>query len=387
MRDGFAALPPLGPRVELIVAIPARNEEDSIGATLASLARQSDGSGSPLAYERFETIVFANDCIDGTAERARAVARAHAGFVVHVVTDALPPQIAHVGTARKRVMDAAARRFDRARRPGGTIATTDADTIVDTAWIAETLAEIRDADAVTGRIMLAPNERAGLSGAARRLYLHDTAYRQIVGELEAVCDPVPSDPLPRHGQHYGASFAVTARAYERVGGLPPEPRLEDLALYAALQRIDARVRHSMRVRVATSARTLARVEGGFATFLRDLHACAERRDERLVEAASLTLAQIEARAALRRLWHGSAAAADIDRVTATYAMSRYRFRRLFDRSEPFGANAQRFEASASAVFARVAREPLPIVLVVLRCALAAAKAARPTRSIAASGAG
>lgn len=163
--------------------------------------------------------------------------------------------------------------------------------------------------------------------------------------------------------------------------------LEDLALFEALQRIDARVRHSMRVRVTTSARTLARVEGGFATFLGELRACGERGDEWLVEAAALTLARIDARAALRQLWLGSASAGDLDRVTATYAMSRYRFRRLFERAEPFGANAQRFEACASEAFARVAPEPLSSALAALRCALAAAKAKRPTRAITASGAG
>jgi len=387
MNDAFAGVPQLGPEVALTVAIPARNEESAIAATLTALARQRNGDGTALAYGRYDAIVFANDCDDATVARACDVASAYPGFALHVVTGSLPPAAAHVGTARKFVMDAAAERFQRAGRLRGTIATTDADTIVDGRWVAETLAEARHADAVMGRIMLAPHERDRLSGRARRLYLQDMAYRRIVGELDALGDPVACDPLPRHGQHYGASFAVSAAAYARAGGLPPRPVLEDLALFEALQRIDARVRHSMRVRVTTSARTLARVEGGFATFLGELRACGERGDEWLVEAAALTLARIDARAALRQLWLGSASAGDLDRVTATYAMSRYRFRRLFERAEPFGANAQRFEACASEAFARVAPEPLSSALAALRCALAAAKAKRPTRAITASGAG
>ncbi|GAC1308932.1 MAG: hypothetical protein NVSMB21_14900 [Vulcanimicrobiaceae bacterium] len=387
MSDGFSALPAVGARVALTVAIPARDEEDAIGGALLALVGQRDEDGTRLAFDRYETIVFANDCADATVARARALARAHPRFTLHVVAGSLPASAAHVGTARKAVMDVAARRFLRARRPEGTVATTDADTIVSPTWIVETLGEARHADAVMGRIMLAPSERASLSDAARRLYLADMAYRRIASECEAVRDPVDCDPLPRHGQHYGASFAVSARAYVRAGGLPPRPMLEDLAFFEALQRIDARIRHSMRVRVETSARTLARVDGGFATFLGDLHARGARRDEPFVEAAALTLARFDARAALRRLWQGSGTPADLDRITATYGMSRYRFRRLFDCGEPFGANAQRFEANASEAFARVASEPLPVALATLRCALAAAKAARPTRSIAASGAG
>lgn len=290
MTGGFAAIPPLASTVTLTVAIPARNEEASIGPALRALAQQRQRDGAPFAYTRYDVIVFANDCDDATVARAREVAGAHTGFALHVVAGALPPRDAHVGTARKAVMDVAARRFFEAGRPRGTVATTDADTIVDAGWIAETVAEAGEADAVMGRILLAPGERERLSAQMRRLYLRDMAYRRVVAELEALRDPVACDPLPRHGQHYGASFAVSAGAYARAGGVPPRPVLEDLAFFQALQRIDARVRHSTRVRVATSARTLARVEGGFATFLRDLHACAERRDEPLVEPAGLTRA-------------------------------------------------------------------------------------------------
>lgn len=243
MRDPFAALPPLGPRVELTIALPARNEEQTIGAAIAALARQRDRDGSPLSFERYDTILFANECADATALHARALARSYPGFQLYVVIGTLPSHAAHVGTARKYVMDAAARRFV-AGRPNGTIATTDADTVVDAAWVAETLAEARSADAVMGRIMLAPSDRARLPKPARALYLREMAYRRIVGELEAVRDPIPCDPLPRHGQHDGASFAVSVGAYQRAGGVPPRERLEDLALFEALQRIDARVRHA-----------------------------------------------------------------------------------------------------------------------------------------------
>ncbi len=205
MNDAFARLPPLGPRVELTVAIPARNEESSIGATLTALARQCERDGTAVAYTRYETIVFANDCDDATVARARNVASAHPGFTLYVVAGVLPRAVAHVGTARKDVMDAAAQRFLRAGRPRGTIATTDADTIVDAHWVAETLAERRHADAVMGRIMLAPEERDRLSRGARRLYLGTWRIGESSASSKRCAIPWPAIP-------YRGTVSITVRA-------------------------------------------------------------------------------------------------------------------------------------------------------------------------------
>ncbi|MEJ7661828.1 MAG: hypothetical protein WKG07_20740, partial [Hymenobacter sp.] len=61
-------------------------------------------------------------------------------------------------------------------------------------------------------------------------------------------------------QHFGASLALTARAYRRVGGLPVVRYLEDEALCQQLRRHDLRLRHSPRVVVHTSARQCGRVD-------------------------------------------------------------------------------------------------------------------------------
>jgi len=44
MNDAFAGVPQLGPEVALTVAIPARNEESAIAATLTALARQRNAT-------------------------------------------------------------------------------------------------------------------------------------------------------------------------------------------------------------------------------------------------------------------------------------------------------------------------------------------------------
>ena len=71
-----------------VVAIPARNEVDHLPACLSALAKQRSrtaAASSPL----FEVIVFANDCSDGTAERARAL-EPELPFGLQVVEGRLP---------------------------------------------------------------------------------------------------------------------------------------------------------------------------------------------------------------------------------------------------------------------------------------------------------
>ncbi|GAC1497442.1 MAG: glycosyltransferase [Vulcanimicrobiaceae bacterium] len=364
-------LPPLDPATRLTVVIPARDEERALPIALAALAAQTDARGVDLAPKTFDIVVLANGCRDATADVARAFARLHATPRVTVVEVEFAPGDAHIGTARRVVMDAVAARYLRAGKHRGIVASTDADTCVDARWVAETLAEMACADAVTGRITIAAIELARLDRVARALYLRDAAHRRIVGELEGLHDPVAHDPLPRHGQHYGASFAVTAEAYVRAGGIPRVRVLEDLAFYEALERIDARVRHSMRVRVATSARTSARVDGGFGTFLGDLRA----RRTLCVEAPARTVVRLDARAALRRLWHGDAGAEDRRAALAAYGASADDFRTRFDRGIAFGRNVRRFEALAQSRWAIYAPVPVEVALPLVRALRAAANAA------------
>ncbi len=104
------------------------------------------------------------------------------------------------------------------------IASTDGDTRVASNWLAETWDAVdRGADAVGGDIRTDRAGRRALDPHARRSYLRDVRYRRLVDELASRLDPDPADPWPRHHHHTGASLAVTAEAYRRVGGLPPLP--------------------------------------------------------------------------------------------------------------------------------------------------------------------
>lgn len=274
---------------EMSVVIPVRDEAANLPGTLRALASQFDLAGNPLDRDRYEVILLVNNSVDASADVARAYRFCNPNLVLHVVEVNFPADDAHVGNARRLLMDAAAARLPA----GGMIATTDADTIVAPDWIAATLAEVAaGADAVGGRILVDPAGFAEHGPHARLYHLRDVTYRYLVTELESLLAPDPFDPWPRHFQHFGASLAVTVEAYRRAGGIPPLPSLEDVALYDALRRSGARIRHSPTVRVTTSSRPSDRTGFGFAVQLGRWAAMGARREPMLVEPLESILARL-----------------------------------------------------------------------------------------------
>jgi hypothetical protein len=381
-------LAPPSASCSLTVAIPARDEERLLGKTLEAFARQTTTDGKPLGPGAFDLVLFANNCQDGTAEVARAFADAHPALPTSVVSCDLPESEAHVGMARKLVMDLAAERFIVSGRPRGIVATTDADTLVDDDWVANILLESKGVDAVAGYVTIAESELPTLLAPARLLYARERAYRRVLAEASHAFDPLPFDPAPRHAAFVGAGFAVAADTYIAAGGIPPIPVLEDRTFSEALRRIDARVRHSLRVRARTSARRINRVKGGFGTFVDELHQRGAAGDTFLVEHPRETLEDLALRAALRRIWNGcgdGGDVADLRRCTSILGVSEEEWLPLVDRTAPFGLayEAVRLRANLRTY------DPVPVecATVALRAAIAQEKARSATRMQAASGAG
>ena len=273
----------------LSVAIPVRNEEATLPATLAALAGQRTHDGSPLHPDCYEVILLVNNSVDRSTDVARNFAQKHPALALHVVEVDLPEDEAHVGLARRLLMDLAATRLG----PRGVVAMTDADTVVAPDWIAMTLAEIEaGADAVAGRVLV---DRVGFTEHephAQVFHLRDVTYRYLVTELEARMAPDPFDPWPRHFQHFGPSMAVTVETYLTSGGMPPLPSLEDVAFYEALRRIGARIRHSPAVRVVTSARPAGRTGFGFAVQLGRWSQMGARDEPFMVESVPAIFARL-----------------------------------------------------------------------------------------------
>jgi GT2 family glycosyltransferase len=301
-RSLRAQLPPPHRALRASIIIPAKDEAASLPATLAALAAQVDLQGQPWPANSFEVIVLANNCHDATADVVRAQARRFPNL--HVAELCLPPAQAHVGRARRLLMDEACARLEQVGQPGGLILSTDADTQVAPSWLACNLAAMAaGAEAVGGRILTRPDEPRALP-VVRRTQLRDAAYYLLRARLESQLDPDPADPWPRHHQHFGASLALRARTYRRVGGLPEVRFLEDEALWQALRRHDVPVRHCPAVRVFTSGRHEGRVEVGLSWQLRQWATLHQQQAEPLVECPTELAVLWQTRRQLRAAWAG-----------------------------------------------------------------------------------
>ena len=301
--DGAAVsrrLPPPRRELRVSVVIPVRNEAHRLHATLAALVAQRHFGGKALDPRCFELIVLANNCSDASADVVRAFARAHPAHRIHAIECRFAPRSAHVGSARRVLMDCAYTRLRSLGTPG-VIASTDGDTRVDGHWLAATLASFdAGADAVVGRIFT--DSEVAPAPAALRLQRLDTACCLARARLESLLDADPADPWPRHHQHFGASFALTTVAYARVGGLPLRPFLEDQALYGALRRVDLSVRHDPEVRVLTSNRREGRVEVGLSSQLKQWEKAALRPGHMRFPDPRPWLDELLLRRALREAW-------------------------------------------------------------------------------------
>ena len=240
-----------------VIAIPVRNEEGLIGACLAAIGGQS-GAPSP------HVVLLLNNTTDRTAWVAREVA-ASQPLTLTILDHSFPLAEQTAGHARHLVMQHAACRA----QPGGVLLCTDADGRVAPDWLAANLFHIRrGADAVAGRVLMDAADAAAIPAALHEADAHEVAYATVLDEIAWLLDPDPADPWPRHTEHSGASICVTLDAYHRCGGMPAVSLGEDRAFFAALRRIDARVRHAPEVVVTVSGRVFGRARGGMADTIR-----------------------------------------------------------------------------------------------------------------------
>ena len=287
----------------LCVTIPVYNEEADIAQTLAALQAQVDLHGQPLDPELYEVLILANNCTDGTGEIVRRFAARHPGLRLHLIEILLSPPNAHVGAARRLVMDEALRRLEGLGRRRGVIAATDGDTRVRPHWVAASLAEFaRGVDAVGGRILASPEQVEALEPGTRIYYRLDGAYRTLKAAYETILDPNPANPWPRHHHCFGASLAVTAETYRRAGGLPVVRCLEDMAFTDALERLGARVRQSPAVNVLTSLRVSGRVDVGLSWTLSQWTRAAAQGKPLLIESPDAIAKETAIGRRVRLLW-------------------------------------------------------------------------------------
>lgn len=248
------------PALEACVVVPARDEEERIGACLTALSEQTN-----LTPETWEVLLVLDACRDRTLERALAAAAAHPNLALRLLAG--PGRGS--GGARATGMNAACARLHAVGRPRGLIASTDADTRVAPDWLACQL-ELASAGAraIGGRIELCQVERDELPAAV--LAGHS---RQSLGRFRRVVEQVADGPeVTDHWQFSGASMSLTAETYAEVGGLGHSIHSEDEQLERALLDHGVPIERHLGVRVTTSARLDGRATHGLARLLRELSA-------------------------------------------------------------------------------------------------------------------
>jgi glycosyltransferase involved in cell wall biosynthesis len=222
------------------VVIPAHDEAALIGRCLTSVTRAVARAREREPGLVATVTVVLDACRDTTPVLVR-------GWPVQ----AIEITARNVGTAR-RVGVAHARAGVDARPEDTWIAMTDADTVVPRDWITHQL-DLMDAgiDLVLGTVRpdfadLSPRHAA---------YWRATHHR--------------GRPA---GNVHGANLGVRASAYAEAGGIPDLAEHEDVALVRALRAIGVREHASDVHEVETSGRFTGRTPGGYAAFLRRVHA-------------------------------------------------------------------------------------------------------------------
>ncbi len=285
------------------VVIPVRNEAKTILASLQAFIRQKQLNGKPIDFECFELLVLANNCTDNSVDLIRKFQQKHSFLHVYLTEVHLPNENANIGYVRRLLMNDAYQRLRNNALGAGVIMTTDSDSVVADQWIISNLKEISaGADAVGGRITINSAQLRKMDKLCREVHLLDDEYRLLIAELEGLIDDLPFDVIPRHYQHFNASFAVTTQIYEKAGGIPDVKILEDCAFYDRLQNIDAKVRHSFNVNVYTSSRHIGRCEMGLSHQFNIWKTMKQKGETVLVEAPAAIIKRLTLQQRLRKLW-------------------------------------------------------------------------------------
>jgi glycosyltransferase involved in cell wall biosynthesis len=219
----------------IAVVVPAHNEEALIPACLAALRDAANLVSLPVRI-----LVVLDDCTDRTADVCGSFG---------VETCRISAR--NVGLAR--AVGARTLLANETAPESVWLATTDADTRVESTWLRHQVELARSgADVVLGIVQLGDDVPPG---QLRRTF--EANYRKR---------------LSRDGTHqhvHGANLGLRAGVYLRAGGFAPIATHEDHRLLQQLHSMeDITIEAPQSLRVRTSGRTNARSDQGFGTHLK-----------------------------------------------------------------------------------------------------------------------
>ena len=243
--------------LDVVVAVPARDEEARIDACLSSVLAAVRVARSAGVIADASVAVAAHCCHDHTARRARRTLNA-APDVDGEVWESSDP--APVGAVRSELIRRTS--AGSTRRPDRTwLFSTDADTTVPASWI------------TTGLRLAAE------SGSVMVVGLVDLDEREASLPVWLAHDRLIRAGLFPDGSHdhvYAANLAIRFDAYLESGGFPAVVAGEERALLNRARAVGCSVLTTTHWRARTSARTLSRARGGLGDLLGRLALDADR---------------------------------------------------------------------------------------------------------------
>jgi glycosyltransferase involved in cell wall biosynthesis len=224
----------------IVVAVPARNEECRIVASIDAVLGAAEAIGPHITVA---VSVAADGCTDRTIELLEDIAdKDRAVRVVNGLWNS-------AGGARRAAVAngvASLASVGPISAQATWIATTDADSHVPPDWLTSQLRYADSGhDAVAGIVELHHDDD-------RTDRLVDLFVRNY------------SVGTRSHAHVHGANMGIRASAYAAAGGFPPVERSEDRLLWNELVRLNFCVISPVTVKVATSGRLAGRAVGGFA---------------------------------------------------------------------------------------------------------------------------
>ena len=261
--------------LRLCVVIPARDEEDSLLTSLASLKNCEPPSGS------VEVIVVINTSENDSAEtiarnsesaesaREWVQANHQDGLAFHILeAQQLPKKHAGVGLARKIGMDEACRRLEAVGRPDGVIACFDADSRCDPNYLVEIESLFRRDESAQACSIHFEHPTEGDEFAPE---IYDAIIDYEL-HLRTYLNAQRFAGFPFATQTIGSSMAVRCDAYQAQNGMNRRQAGEDFYFLHKFTPLGA-VRELTTTRVLPSPRPSHRVPFGTG------RAVGERLDE------------------------------------------------------------------------------------------------------------
>jgi glycosyltransferase involved in cell wall biosynthesis len=237
---------------QVVVVMPAHNEDKHIGQALAALGTAADSLQQARPEIQVAVTVVLDSCTDRSADITAAYVAGDPRF------SSMNVALRSTGSSRRQGIRAALASLHQAQlnpaQPGSLqalwLANTDADSTVPANWLTRQVKLADDgADAILGSVEPDPDD-LDPSLLGRWLELH---------------------PFREDHQHiYGANLGVRGSAYLAAGGFPKLRAHEDRVLVERLRSHGFRVVATDTTRVLTSGRTYSRAPEGFAAYLRVL---------------------------------------------------------------------------------------------------------------------